>query len=156
MPAGVIESNRQLMEGSVLCYCGRGRTKEKRNKRRWWGGDLFRILCAIRHVPRARCEEVTLRPHVPHRLLPGDRCAEHGPQEYGAGCRQRSYRGATGPGAYRIKHVDTERDNPIKSVFYRFTQINTTSPMAHSGYHPQLASGLQLRIISVNIKTENI
>lgn len=46
-------------------------------------GGLFRILCAIRHVPCARCEEVTLRPHVPHPLLPADRCAEHGLQEYG-------------------------------------------------------------------------
>lgn len=62
----------------MLCYCGRGRAKEERN-----GGDLVKILCAFGRVPRAGCEEVTLSPHVPHRLLAGDQCAEHGPQEYG-------------------------------------------------------------------------
>ncbi len=75
--------------GSVLCYCGRGQAKEERNirtkerERKRGGENLFRILRAIRHVPRDRCEEVTLRRHVPHCLLHGDRCAVHGPQEYG-------------------------------------------------------------------------
>ncbi|TKS75569.1 Glutamate receptor ionotropic, kainate 2 [Collichthys lucidus] len=72
--------------GSVLCYCGRGQEEQERREREreresGWK-NLFRIQRAIRHVPHARCEEVTLRPHVPHRLFPGDRCAEHGPQEY--------------------------------------------------------------------------
>lgn len=56
---------------------GEGGERERERK------NPFIILCAIRHVPHAWCEEVTLRPHVPHPLLPGDRCAEHGPQEYG-------------------------------------------------------------------------
>lgn len=54
---------------------GEGGGRERKNR--------FIILSAIRHVPHAWCEEVTLRPHVPHPLPPGDRCAEHGPQEYG-------------------------------------------------------------------------
>lgn len=56
--------------------------QEARTKREREGNNRFRILCAIQHVPLARCEEVTLRRHVPHCLLPADQCAEHGPQEY--------------------------------------------------------------------------
>lgn len=72
----------------MLCYYGQGREEEERNKRGGGrmrnieGKNLFRILCSIPNVPPARCEEVTLHPHVPHRLLPADHCAEHGPQEY--------------------------------------------------------------------------
>lgn len=61
----------------------RRRKREREAERETEGKNLFRILCAIQHVPLARCEEVTLCPHVPHRLLPADQCAEHGPQEYG-------------------------------------------------------------------------
>lgn len=64
------------------------------------GGDLFRIQCAFRHVPRAWCEEVTLRPRVPHRLLAVDRCAEHGPQEYRPDTRKGQAEEASGPGTY--------------------------------------------------------
>lgn len=71
-----------------MCYCGRGQAKGKRDRSRGTerereGKHLFRIPCAIRHVPCAGCEEVTLRPRVPHPLPPADRCAEHGLQEYG-------------------------------------------------------------------------
>lgn len=65
---------------------GGGEKQERRRKKEKYtveGKNLFRILCSIPNVPPARCEEVTLHPHVPHRLLPADHCAEHGPQEYG-------------------------------------------------------------------------
>lgn len=90
------------------------RPGRRRRRRRRDGGSssrdrpiLFRIPPAVRHAappppptrpppPLARCEEVTLRPHVSHRLPPADQCAEHGPQEYRAGRRQRSYKEAIG------------------------------------------------------------
>lgn len=83
---------------------GEGTAETEKERRQQGGKNLFRIPRAVRHVPLARCDEVTLRPRVPHRLFPADQCAEHGPQEYRAGCRQRSYRGAIGPGAYK-RHV---------------------------------------------------
>lgn len=60
-----------------------GEEQEQERGERRGRKNPFIILYAIRHVPHAWSEEVTLRPHVPHPLPLGDRCAEHGPQEYG-------------------------------------------------------------------------
>lgn len=100
-PARVIESNRQLMEGACGVIVaedgrrGKGAGRGGAERRR-----IFLEFCArVDAAPLARCEEVTLRPHVPHPLLPGDQCAEHGPQEY----RPAAGKGHTEEsGAYRI------------------------------------------------------
>lgn len=83
----------------MLCYCGRGRAKGKRS-RMGGGRRIFLEFCVQFDMPPfARCEEVTLRPHVPHPLFPDDQCAKHGPQEY----RPAASKGHTEEyGAYRI------------------------------------------------------
>lgn len=68
----------------MLLWPGTGEGGKERERRKETGRRIVLEFCVqFNNVPCAQCEEVTLRPHVPHRLLPGDRCAEHGPQEYG-------------------------------------------------------------------------
>lgn len=127
-PARVIESNRQLMEGACCVIVAVDVRRRKGSGEVGRGRILFRILCAIRHVPHARCEEVTLRLRVPHPCLPGDRCAEHGPQEYGPAAGKGQTEEAPGP--VHAGHACRHRHNPIKCVFYRFTP--TMLPRAHT------------------------
>lgn len=108
-----MEGARCVIEG------GDGQRRRETGERE----NLFRIPLAIGHVPRARCEEVTLRPRVPRPILPGDRCAEHSLQEYGP---------AAGKGHAEEPSVGlhtecTEKDerNPIMSMLDRFTGIYT-------------------------------
>lgn len=139
------------MEGAcfVLLWPGTGVEggERKRGRKGGRGGSVFRILRAVRHVPCALCEEVTLHPHVPHPLLPGDRCAEHGLQEYRPAAGKGHTEEPPGPRRAQNTHVDTEtKTNPIKCALYRFPP--TTSPTARiSTSLPQWASGCSCAVI---------
>lgn len=143
MPARVIESNRQLMEGACcVIVAGDSRRRKGTGEGEREGKNLFRILwqfdmslvLGVRRWPYVRMFHIHFFP-----VIGVQNTARRNTGRLQAKVIQRSYQ------AWCIQktHVDTGRDkhNPIKSVLYRFTQIYTTSPQAHIRCHPQLASG---------------